>query len=209
MRDWVGCCAILGSLALWLGAQNEPRPTAPINEAVQTESRSAADSPLAPLDNFHAIDPGRAYRSARLSVDKLEYVVREHGLCTVINLIGGNETHEWYREQQRACTRLGVELIDVRMSASEWPRRHTLLSLYDALSSAQEPVLIHCRGGADRSGAASSIWRMVRQGAPNQTARQELSTRFGHFRAIHPQMDELVECFVPDRAWIEHAYPVD
>src|SRR5688572_16573499 len=38
--------------------------------------------------NFHAIVPGRAYRSAQPTAADLEWAVRAHGIRTVVNLRG-------------------------------------------------------------------------------------------------------------------------
>ena len=98
-------------------------------------------------------------------------------------------------------------MIDVRMTAYELPDAKTLTALYDAIKSAQEPVLFHCKSGADRTSLASAVWRMMTLGETRAEAAQELSIAYGHFRAATPAMDQLVEMFVPDRKWIRKEYP--
>jgi len=164
-------------------------------------------APLTPLDNFRVVEPGRLYRSAQLDATTLELLVDVFGIRTVVNLRGENPDEAWYENEREVLEAQGVELVDVRMSASALPAREELLKLYDAFLTAEEPILIHCRAGADRTGAAAAIWRMVVPGEPREDAARELCVCYGHFEAFTPAMDELVRIFEPDRAWIEEKYP--
>jgi len=165
-------------------------------------------APLRPTDNFHVIEEGKAYRSAQLDASTLRLVVEALGIRTVVNLRGENEGEKWYDNEKAALDELGVTLVDIRMSARELPARAELLKLYDTFVGAEGPILIHCRGGADRTGAAAAIWRMVVMGEDKRTAARELCVCYGHFELATPEMDELVEMFQPSREWIENEYPV-
>lgn len=164
-------------------------------------------APLTVFDNFRVIEEGVAYRSAQLDAASLALVFDRYGIRTVINLRGENDDEPWYRNERAAAEAAGVTHVDVRMSANALPSRAELLKLYDAFQTAEYPILIHCHGGADRTGAASAIWRRTVRGDSRQQALEELSPRYGHFEAVHPAMDELVRIFEPDRGWIENAYP--
>lgn len=169
----------------------------------------AADdyAPLTVTDNFRVIAKGQAYRSAQLDAESLRLVAQEYGIRTIVNLRGPNPGRAWYDNERAVAAELGLTHVDVRMSAHSLPDRETLLLLYDTLTTAEEPILLHCQGGADRTGAAAAIWRMIVAAQPRASAARELSPAYGHFRAQTPRMDELVEMFVPDRAWIENEYP--
>jgi len=162
-----------------------------------------------PFDNIRVIEPGRAYRSAQLDARTLELLVEALGIRTVVNLRGENPDEPWYQREREVLDAAGVTLVDIRMSATELPPRAELLRLYDTFLTAEEPILIHCQAGADRTGAAAAIWRMVVLGDEREDAAAELSPCYGHFAAFTPAMDELVRIFVPDREWIENEYPVD
>lgn len=163
-------------------------------------------APLTITDNFRVIEPQRAYRSAQLDATTLRLAIREYGLRTIVNLRGANEQDVWYQRERAVAAELGVRFVDVRMSAAELPARETLLLLYDTFIDAPHPILIHCKSGADRTGAASAIWRMVVNGEPRSAAQRELSPLFGHFERATPEMDRLAEMFRPDRAWVENEY---
>lgn len=163
-------------------------------------------APLTVFDNFRSIEEGRAYRSAQLDATSLNLVFDEYGVRTVINLRGENKQDAWYCNERSAAEQAGVTLVDIRMSAGQLPSRDALLLLYDTFQAAEYPILIHCQSGADRTGAASALWRMVMRGDARAAARVELSLAYGHFEARHPEMDQLVELFQPDRDWIANVY---
>ncbi|MCG3127825.1 MAG: hypothetical protein CHACPFDD_02697 [Phycisphaerae bacterium] len=166
-------------------------------------------APLTPTDNFHVIKAGQAYRSAQIDAQTLRTLIESLQVRTVLNLRGPNEQAAWYQAERDVCAELDVTMIDVAMSARELPSRDTLLALFDALAAAELPLLIHCRAGADRTGAVSAIWRMQVAGDSREAARDELSTAFGHFAFATPEMDALVAMFMPERDWILNDYPVD
>ena len=163
--------------------------------------------PLRITDNFRAIEPGRAYRSAQLDPTTLALLIDVYGIRTVINLRGENPDELWYQNERALLAEKGVALVDVRWSAFELPPREELLKLYDAFLTVAEPILIHCQAGADRTGAAAAIWRMVMLGEERQEAARQLALFYGHVEALTPAMDELVRIFEPSREWIENQYP--
>lgn len=176
--------------------------------ASQPASQSAASQPSAPpFSNFHAIVAGRAYRSAQPTPEILEFAARNRGVRTVINLRGENAKEAWYRREREACQKLGLKLIDIRTSASSFPSREALLALFEAVSDpANEPVLLHCKAGADRTGMAAAVWRMVNLKETAKEALGELSFKYGHLRSAHPQLSEFIKQFQASREWIEKEY---
>lgn len=183
----------------------ETQDTAP--QSQPTNTATSDPSPLRPLDNFHAIEEGRAYRSAQLYPETLDWVIRNYGIRTVINLRGPNPKMDWYPREKAVCERNTVRQIDIPLSAFNLPPPEHLLAIYDAFKDAHEPILIHCRAGADRTGMASALWRMLMRGESKQAAAAELSLKYGHLRIRHPKMLEMVELFDPRREWVTDEYP--
>ena len=130
--------------------------------------------------NFHVVSPGEAYRSAQLDQDELQHYLAKFKIRSVINLRGVNRGEPWYEEEIQTCSKMGVKHFDLGLSATKAPRPDQVRTLLKFFAFAPRPVLIHCQGGADRSGLAAALWKMVVDAAPKTAARKQLSFRFGH-----------------------------
>jgi protein tyrosine phosphatase (PTP) superfamily phosphohydrolase (DUF442 family) len=130
--------------------------------------------------NFGTVIPGRLYRGNHPTPGGLARLVRRHGIRTVINLRGpsGNGSDALSRE---AAARLGVAFIDAPLSSGHPPSRERLLDLIAALRGAAEPVLVHCKSGADRAGFAAGLFCLL-HGGSSADALRHLSLRHGHLR---------------------------
>jgi len=104
---------------------------------------------------FAEVVPGEVYRSGQVSSTKLTKLVDRYGFKTVLSL-RGEATDEMLREA-RVCDELGVDFLAFPFSKWRLPSREQLLGLIDALETAPKPLLLHCRGGVDRSGMASAV----------------------------------------------------
>ncbi|NLE29090.1 MAG: dual specificity protein phosphatase family protein [Phycisphaerae bacterium] len=153
--------------------------------------------------NFHELDAGKAYRSSQPTAEELKNVIDLLGIKTVINLRGPNPDEPWYNDELRVCREMDVTLVDHRMSAGSLPKPELLREITNTLQTADYPILIHCRGGSDRTGAISAIYRMLIAGEDKNTAMEQLSTRYFHFRMANPCMDYLAEIYEPTDEWLE------
>lgn len=134
--------------------------------------------------NLHAVVSGRIHRSAQLDEDALVRAVDELGLRSVVNLRGPMPERAWYRKQRALLESRGVALHDLRMSAARLPARQELGALVEVLDSAEQPTLVHCLHGTDRSGLAASLGLLL-DGAGLERAREEFGFRFGHLGRLH------------------------
>lgn len=130
-------------------------------------------------DNFHEIDPGLYYRSAQLSAKSLKKYISKYGIRSVINLRGASEK-DWYLEEKNAVEEQGASLYDISMSARRLPHREDLLKLLDLFENLEYPILVHCQGGADRTGEASAIYQMMYMGKDKKQALKMLSLKYHH-----------------------------
>jgi protein tyrosine/serine phosphatase len=62
------------------------------------------------------------------------------------------------------------------------PHKDRLLRLIALYRSLPEPILIHCKSGADRTGLAAGVWHLL-QGRGAAAALRELTLRHGHIAA--------------------------
>ncbi|MFM8608143.1 MAG: dual specificity protein phosphatase family protein [Hyphomicrobiales bacterium] len=131
--------------------------------------------------NVHQIGTSEVYRSAQLSSSGLESVIKDHNIKTVLNLRGSQQNSDWYDAERATATKLGVTHIDLPLSANEEPDDAKLDHLIATMRDTEKPLLIHCEGGADRSGLAAALYRRVINGDSYEKAAEELSFRYGHF----------------------------
>lgn len=130
--------------------------------------------------NFHAVTAGEAYRSAQLDPDELAYYIKKYHIRSIINLRGQNAGEDWYRKEAATSRRLHAVHYDLGLDAEAAPSPSDMAELLRIFRTAPRPVLMHCQAGADRSGLAAAIWKMVIDGASKSTAKKQLSIRFGH-----------------------------
>ncbi len=148
--------------------------------------------------NFHPITPVEAYRSAQLDQDELEYYLHKFNLRSIINLRGKNEGAPWYQIEITTCRELGVRHYDLRLSADKTPSSAKIEKLLGLFRVAPRPVLIHCKAGADRSGLAAALWKVVVDDASKSAAKEQLSIRYGHMPLGPTQvLDSFFENWVP------------
>jgi protein tyrosine/serine phosphatase len=130
--------------------------------------------------NFHAITHGEAYRSAQLDRDELEYYINRHNIRSIINLRGEHPDKPWYREETEVSLIYGVRHYSIPLSSSFEPDEAVVRKLIEVYNNAPRPVLIHCQAGADRSGLASAIWKVVVDKESKSVAEKQLSIFYGH-----------------------------
>jgi undecaprenyl-diphosphatase len=149
--------------------------------------------------NFHEITPGAAYRSAQLDRPQLKRYIRQYDIKSVINLLSDHPGEPWYDEEMAVCNELGVKHYDVRMSAERKPDEDQVRKLIDIYRNAPRPVLIHCLRGADRSGLAAAMWKVIVDRAPKSEASAQLTIWYGHMPFGNKRaMDDFFEQWIPD-----------
>jgi protein tyrosine/serine phosphatase len=130
--------------------------------------------------NFHPITPGEAYRSAKLDRDKLEYYVKKYNIKSIVNLIGEDPRKPWYRQELQVSAKHDIRHYDITLSATDEPTEEDTRKLEEIFRTAPRPVLIHCKGGSDRSGLAAAMWKVIVDKEPKSEARKQLSILYGH-----------------------------
>jgi protein tyrosine phosphatase (PTP) superfamily phosphohydrolase (DUF442 family) len=131
--------------------------------------------------NFHVVAEGKLYRSAQPSAGDLAAYARDYGVKTVINLRGAHPGQPWYDEEIRASNELGLRHVDLKLSARREPAPEQLESLAKAFALSPQPILVHCKSGADRTGLAAALYLLEVERLPAETSAGQLSIRFGHW----------------------------
>lgn len=128
--------------------------------------------------NFHKVGD-EIYRSNHPSEARFRKYAAD-GFKTVVNLRGASAQPQ-YLIEQKLCSELGLTLIDIPMSGTQAPSRDIVLSLLDTFETAEGPMFLHCKSGADRTGFASALYQLS-SGVPYETARRQLSLRYLHLK---------------------------
>ena len=149
--------------------------------------------------NTHVVEPDTVYRSAQLDRDDLEALIEQNGIRSILNLRGEHPDVGWYAEEADVARRSRIEYISIGISARKEPDLDTMRRIAAAIETASKPLLIHCMGGADRTGLAAAIYEYAIAGKPADEADDQLSFAFGHFPWLWSRtgaMDRAFETFV-------------
>ncbi len=131
--------------------------------------------------NVHTVIAGQLYRSAELGKGGFEDVIERFHVRTVINLRGANRGKPWYENELAASAAMGARHIDLRMAATYVPSAAKLQEIRAVLGGAETPILIHCQGGADRSGLVAALYELWIAHRTPAEAGEQLSFAYGHF----------------------------
>lgn len=123
---------------------------------------------------------------------------RDHGVRTVLNLRG--EAHKAHHViETDACARLGLEMIDFVVFSREAPTADQVRGAKAIFETAQYPMLMHCKSGADRAGIMAVLYCHFRLGQPISQTMAQLSKRHGHFReGMTGVLDYALELYLRD-----------
>jgi protein tyrosine/serine phosphatase len=130
--------------------------------------------------NFHTVIAGELYRSAQPTAGELQRYADRYGIRTVINLRGGKPGQAFYDTEKAEATKLGISDIDFPMSANKELSTVRTSELIALLKAAKQPILVHCKNGADRSGLASALFMKAVAKEPASAAGRQLSLYYGH-----------------------------
>jgi protein tyrosine/serine phosphatase len=133
-------------------------------------------------NNIHTVIPQQVYRSAQLSPQKLDSVIKQYHIKAVINLEGSSQ-ETWYINEVQTTKDADVTLYSIKLPAKGLPPVQQFKQLVQILSDAPKPLLIHCKNGADRTGLASAIILILDAQASLTTANQQIAWWYG---AISP-----------------------
>jgi protein tyrosine/serine phosphatase len=145
--------------------------------------------------NFHTIVVGQAYRSSQMNAEQLTRVVQKYGIKSILNLRGENTTSDWHQTEIATSAKLNVTHYDRSLGSGTPLTLEQMDDLVTLLQQAPKPILIHCLGGADRSGLVSALYRFAIEGQKPDAADKELSIWYGHVPLIRPKVTAMDDSF--------------
>jgi protein tyrosine phosphatase (PTP) superfamily phosphohydrolase (DUF442 family) len=158
------------------------------------------------LENFHCVDDKHGiYRSGQLSKDSLRLHIDKHGIKTIINLRGQDESSSDWQQENAIAKEKGVNLVCIGTSARKYISIDSFEKLLNVFDSSSKPFLIHCRAGIDRTGEACAIYlinKYIKLHMDPEEKRKilrqsldQLSIRYGHLRTLYPKKKKFVRKF--------------
>ena len=133
------------------------------------------------LGNVHVVVEQQFYRAAQLDKATLARVIHEHGIKSILNLLGASPEKSWYKDEIAVSKTLGVEHYDYGISASEVVNPDKIDQILKIVRDAPKPILVHCKNGADRSGLVAAVYLAKIKGVIVDEAAGQLSLYYGHF----------------------------
>lgn len=121
---------------------------------------------------------GRVYRSAQLSGDLLEKIIKEKGIKAIINLRGKSNDSQWYADESEISKEYHVHLYDIGLSPHDLPEYNKLINILDILLKSEKPILIHCHKGIDRTGLVSALALAIEQDTSLSELKKQFSWRY-------------------------------
>ena len=129
---------------------------------------------------YETIAPGM-YRSGQMPPEHLGQLIRRLGIKTVVNLCAVPTDRPSYSAERQVVRANQVEFIHLPFLASLYPNTEQLNKLLDVVEKIEPPFLVHCHGGADRTGMFF-VLLALRQGQSWSEAMRQLSLlRFGYY----------------------------
>lgn len=129
-------------------------------------------------NNTHTVIPGEIYRSAQVDKDDITDDVHAYHIKSIINLRGANPSDAWYQKEIKESKALGLRHYNVRLSSKSLPTIMQLHRLVHIIETAPKPILIHCAGGADRTGLASAMSLLLLAHPDNDAIVDEISWQY-------------------------------
>lgn len=160
-----------------------------------------------PFPNIHEVDKGKLYRSGQLNLLQFKKYIQKWGIKTIINLRGESYGEDWYHDELLISDYFSVAHHDIEMSASRLPHRDDLIKLLDIYETAERPILVHCKGGADRTGEAVAIYMIDYMGMNNKQAMAKAQTIFTfHLESRFPAKKYFIRDIYRGKDWARQYY---
>lgn len=134
-----------------------------------------AETPNAPVTqpsvrNFHKVND-HLYRGGQPAAEHWD-VIAKMGVKTVIDLRREGEDEHSTAEEAKAVAAAGMKYVNVPMKGVVKPTDEQIAKVL-ALMGSDEPVFVHCKRGADRTGTVVACYRIAHDRWQREQALKE------------------------------------
>ncbi len=133
------------------------------------------------VKNFGIVEPERIYRAGKLTPETLERLVRERGVRTVIDFGAYANGSPGQARMAETAGELGIVRLERRLAGDGRgdPNHYVDALRRMAAATPEEPIVVHCHAGAQRTGMCVLLYRTIVQGRPLDAAYEE-TFGYGH-----------------------------
>jgi protein tyrosine phosphatase (PTP) superfamily phosphohydrolase (DUF442 family) len=162
--------------------------------------------------NFHIVKEGVLYRSAQPTGDDIRMIHTEYGIKSIINLRGKRSGKDWYDEEIEVIKELGLRHADIPLPLERLPDEEHLKDILDAFNNLPQPILVHCKAGADRTGMAAAMFvfdhmnQQLDEDNRRQKAAGQLHPYFGHIPDFKPVQTYFIRDVYEGEEWVLKDY---
>ncbi len=141
--------------------------------------------------NFHIVSPG-VWRSSQPNEESITKM-KEYGLKTIVNLRRNESVNRWERE---LAAKLSINYYSFPMSASVKQDKKKLAEVLRIISEPlNQPALIHCYAGKDRTGLIAALYQLEFSNAKFDDLHKEM-LMYGYSEDFFPEIIKTV------RSWM-------
>jgi len=143
-----------------------------------TVASAWADSQGKNLPNFHKVDD-QVYRGGQPTSEGFK-TLAGLGIKTVIDLRLIGEHSQ--AEEEKIVTGLGMRYVSIPMRGMSTPREDQIAAVQTLFNDKTAgPVFVHCKRGADRTGAVVAVYRISHDRWENKRALKEAKSNGMNF----------------------------
>jgi protein tyrosine phosphatase (PTP) superfamily phosphohydrolase (DUF442 family) len=152
---------------------------------------------------FDTVAKGQVYRSGKLTPASTESVVKGNDIKTIIDLGAFEAGSIEDRRAQETAESLGVTRYRLQLWGDATGNPNTYLHALRLMTDpANQPVLVHCGAGTERTGCAVMLYRQIVEGVGYEDLFDE-AVRAGH----DPDSNEKLRETYNDISWkVEQAF---